>query len=124
MHRWAKGDDPRCTGAAADCLAGPATTGRPTWRPRTASASPAIHEVCRAGGTASAPPEFALRLLREHAQTGDVQISLLWNSAADLDLACIDPLGEEVDCGRPSSSGGTVDVDMNGTIRISLPERL
>ncbi|MFO0872034.1 MAG: hypothetical protein U0935_24165, partial [Pirellulales bacterium] len=62
------------------------------------------------------PPEFAARLQREHAQTGDVQISLLWNSAADLDLECVDPKGELVFLSHPSSSGGKLDVDMNGTV--------
>lgn len=62
------------------------------------------------------PLEFATRLRRENAKTGDVQISLLWNNAADLDLECVDPNGELVFVTHPSKTGGTLDVDMNGTV--------
>ncbi len=47
--------------------------------------------------------------------TGDVQVTLLWDSVADLDLHVIDPFGEEVWFGEAlSSSGGELDVDMHG----------
>jgi hypothetical protein len=48
--------------------------------------------------------------------TGDVQFTLRWSSTADLDLAVLDPAGEEISYGHPvSASGGTLDVDSNAS---------
>lgn len=59
-------------------------------------------------------PDLSARLERENAQTGDVQISLMWNNRNDLDLHVIDPTGEETSFKRRrSQSGGTLDVDAN-----------
>ena len=47
-------------------------------------------------------------------QTGDVQITLRWNTADDLDLFVQDPFGEEVSYFQPEiASGGRLDVDAN-----------
>jgi hypothetical protein len=46
--------------------------------------------------------------------TGDVQVTLRWNTAADLDLHVIDPYGEEIYFQNDTSeSGGYLDVDAN-----------
>jgi hypothetical protein len=47
--------------------------------------------------------------------TGDVQVTLQWNSPADLDLAVTDPTGETIDFGNtgPTATGGQLDVDSN-----------
>jgi len=46
--------------------------------------------------------------------TGDVQVTLRWNTPVDLDLHVIDPLGEEIYFRYTfSPSGGTLDVDAN-----------
>lgn len=46
--------------------------------------------------------------------SGDVQVSLSWNAASDVDLHVIDPSGEEVYYGhRSSASGGVLDLDSN-----------
>jgi hypothetical protein len=46
--------------------------------------------------------------------TGEVQVSLSWNSAADVDLHVIDPAGEEIYWqSRESASGGELDLDSN-----------
>ena len=47
--------------------------------------------------------------------TGDVQVTLEWESAADLDLAVVEPDGTETYFGNrgPSPSGGELDVDSN-----------
>ena len=48
-------------------------------------------------------------------QTGDVQVTLRWNTDDDLDLIVVDPAGDIVDFGSPTSlSGGQLDVDANG----------
>jgi len=48
-------------------------------------------------------------------QTGDVQVTLRWNTSDDLDLIVVDPAGSIVDFGTPTSpSGGQLDVDANG----------
>jgi hypothetical protein len=57
--------------------------------------------------TAAAPIDMP-----EGLGTGDVQITLLWESDADLDLHVIDPNGEEISYRSPtSSSGGRLDRD-------------
>jgi hypothetical protein len=46
--------------------------------------------------------------------TGDVQVTLRWDSSADLDLHVIDPWGDEIFFGQKwSESGGELDVDAN-----------
>ncbi|MCH7639118.1 MAG: hypothetical protein IH855_06605 [Bacteroidetes bacterium] len=47
--------------------------------------------------------------------TGDVRVTLTWNTSADIDLHVTDPMGEEVYFGnRQATSGGELDVDANG----------
>lgn len=47
-------------------------------------------------------------------QTGDVQVTLRWDTADDLDLYVRDPAGDEVYYANPSiPSGGLLDVDAN-----------
>lgn len=46
--------------------------------------------------------------------TGDVQVSISWTGASDVDLHVVDPSGEEVYFGnRTAASGGTLDLDSN-----------
>lgn len=73
----------------------------------------------RSAGSSVAPSlvfseELSRRLQRERAQTGDVQLSLMWNNYNDLDLHCVDPTGEEIFFDhKKSRSQGELDVDMN-----------
>ncbi|MEE2747333.1 MAG: hypothetical protein VX473_02565 [Candidatus Thermoplasmatota archaeon] len=58
--------------------------------------------------------EFHDRLAREGAQTGQVQVSLIWDNKNDLDLSVICPSGERISFdNKLSSCGGQLDVDMN-----------
>ena len=46
--------------------------------------------------------------------TGDIQITLTWDVDSDVDLHVLDPNGEEIYYGHPSSaSGGKLDLDSN-----------
>jgi hypothetical protein len=47
--------------------------------------------------------------------TGDVQVTLEWNSPADLDLAVTDPTGDTISFSNsgPTATGGQLDVDSN-----------
>lgn len=58
---------------------------------------------------------LSLRLAKAGAQSSDdLQVSLIWNDIADLDLACITPSGERIYYGsKQSQCGGWLDVDMN-----------
>ena len=61
---------------------------------------------------------FALRLGREGARSGELQISLIWNDIADLDLHVHAPDDEHIFYGnKQAESGGWLDVDMN--VRVS-----
>lgn len=68
------------------------------------------------------PPEFAQRLEKAGAKSGDVQITLIWFNRNDLDLHCVDPMKEHIFFGhRRSRSGGELDVDMNVTGESTRP---
>ncbi|MEM7794332.1 MAG: hypothetical protein AAF579_07740 [Cyanobacteria bacterium P01_C01_bin.118] len=48
-------------------------------------------------------------------QTGDIQVTLRWDTNDDLDLIVVDPAGSIIDFGSPTApSGGQLDVDANG----------
>jgi hypothetical protein len=58
--------------------------------------------------------EFQERLDREGAQTGQVQVSLIWDNKNDLDLSIVCPSGERISFdNKTSRCGGMLDVDMN-----------
>ena len=58
--------------------------------------------------------DFHDRLAREGAQTGQVQVSLIWDNKNDLDLSVVCPSGERISFdNKLSSCGGQLDVDMN-----------
>lgn len=73
-------------------------------------------EVYVAGGTA--PTQYGPYVTRTlsvmRVGSGDVQVSVAWNTAADVDLHVLDPAGEEIYWGsRTSASGGELDLDSN-----------
>ena len=54
--------------------------------------------------------------------SGDVQITLRWNAAADLDLHVKDPDGEVISYEhKHSTSGGELDVDANRNCEVIIP---
>lgn len=58
--------------------------------------------------------DFAERIEREGAKTGEVQVTLLWNNYNDLDLHLFCPSGERIYFNnRNSECGGELDIDMN-----------
>jgi hypothetical protein len=72
------------------------------------------------------PREFLDRLNAAGAKTGDVQISLIWFNANDLDLHCIDPSDFEIywDRGhRRSPTRGELDVDRNAGCKPPLDDK-
>ena len=60
------------------------------------------------------PEEFRKRVDAAKGSSGDVQITLIWDDANDLDLHCVDPSGYEIWYKQKSSpSRGLLDVDRN-----------
>ncbi|MDH4042953.1 MAG: hypothetical protein OEW06_00695 [Gemmatimonadota bacterium] len=54
--------------------------------------------------------------------SGDVQVSVAWNSAADVDLHVVDPDGDEIYWeDRQSASGGELDLDSNAACSSDQP---
>ncbi len=62
---------------------------------------------------------FDERLRREGGGTGEVTITLAWNSDADLDLHVLCPGGERLYYAQRQACGGRLDVDMNVGGRMS-----
>jgi hypothetical protein len=76
------------------------------------------------GGTS--PTEYGPVIARSlsvlRVGSGDVQVSVAWNSAADVDLHVVDPSGEEIYYGsRASESGGELDLDSNAACASDQP---
>ncbi|NNL14263.1 MAG: toll/interleukin-1 receptor domain-containing protein [Acidimicrobiia bacterium] len=95
------------------------TTGASFTRP-AGSAGPS-DAAARASTTTTRPATTTTTLITSvslppgvELGTGDIQITLAWDTLADLDLAVLDPLQEVVSFGVPlSSSGGELDHDAN-----------
>lgn len=65
-----------------------------------------------AGAGPSQYASLALRLIR--VGTGDVQVSVAWTGASDVDLHVYDPAGEHIYfADKTSASGGQLDLDSN-----------
>lgn len=53
------------------------------------------------------------------AASGEVQVSVSWDARSDVDLHVVDPSGQEIYYGNPtSSSGGQLDLDSNASCTI------
>jgi uncharacterized protein YfaP (DUF2135 family) len=77
----------------------------------------AVFAVATASGAVGA--YSAVQTQRLEASTGDVQVSVSWDAASDVDLHVLDPRGEEIFYGNPTSaSGGALDLDSNAACSI------
>lgn len=52
------------------------------------------------------------------AGTGEVQVSVSWDAASDVDLHVVTPSGEEIFYGNPQADGGELDIDSNAACSI------
>ncbi len=66
--------------------------------------------------------EFDQRMSAAGAATGEITVTLLWNSHGDLDLVVDCPDNRQLDYRNPTECGGTLDVDAN-TARDKLQDR-
>jgi len=67
-----------------------------------------------ADGSGPLGPYATLQTSALTVGTGDIQVSLSWDTDSDVDVHVIDPAGEEIFYGhKTSASGGTLDLDSN-----------
>lgn len=74
---------------------------------------PQAEAPVKAEPTAEERREFASRMSAAGAATGEITVTLLWNSQNDLDLVVRCPSGRQLDYRRPTECGGALDVDAN-----------
>lgn len=86
------------------------------WQQKTGAVrtSTALDEVSGQEVRSTNDDDFQTRLNRENAQSGGVQVSLIWDNQNDLDLSVVCPSGERISFdNKVSRCGGQLDVDMN-----------
>lgn len=68
----------------------------------------------QAGDATNLGPAFTQSLRAIRVGNGDIQVSIAWSGATDIDLHVIDPSGEEIFFGnKTAASFGTLDLDSN-----------
>ncbi len=82
----------------------------------------ATHPPVKIEPTAEERREFASRMSESGAASGEITVTLLWNSRGDLDLVVRCPSGQQLDFRAPAECDGTLDVDAN-TARDKLSDR-
>ena len=83
--------------------------------PRTTMAF--LYEAAPSGGPFGSPMTQNVNILR--VGSGDIQVSVSWDSPTDVDLHVVDPSSEEVFFGNlQAASGGTLDLDSNAACSI------
>lgn len=71
-----------------------------------------LYQVMTAGGAAGAVTEVSTDVIE--VGTGQVQVSVSWDAASDVDLHLVEPSGEEIYwADRESATGGQLDLDSN-----------
>ncbi|MBK8898135.1 MAG: hypothetical protein IPN66_13220 [Candidatus Competibacteraceae bacterium] len=82
----------------------------------------AAHPPVKIEPTAEERREFASRMSESGAASGEITVTLLWNSRGDLDLVVRCPSGQQLDFRAPTECDGKLDVDAN-TARDKLSDR-
>lgn len=73
-----------------------------------------------AGSNGVFGPYSGMSISAIQAAGGDIQVSVTWNSEADVDLHVVEPGGAEIYYGSPTSpSGGQLDIDANAACSTS-----
>ena len=76
-----------------------------------------VYGAAASGGPLGAVINQNINVIR--VGSGDVQVSVAWDAATDVDLHVTDPSGEEIYFGNlTSASGGTLDLDSNAACTI------
>jgi hypothetical protein len=71
-----------------------------------------LYKVATGGGAVSAEQVIATSVIE--VGTGQVQVSVSWNTPTDVDLHVVEPSAEEIFYGNPTSAtGGQLDLDSN-----------
>jgi len=100
----------------------PAPSPAPAESPVLAESTTRIEPPVKTEPTAEERQEFTNRLSAAGAATGEITVTLLWNSPGDLDLVVRCPSGQQLDYRNPAACGGALDVDANA-VRASLSQR-
>lgn len=103
----------------------PAASTAPAAQPSATTLSEAgarPEAVSKAEPTPEEQREFADRVAKTGAATGEITVTLLWNGRSDLDLVVMCPSGQQLDYRNPAACGGALDVDAN-TTRANLSDR-
>lgn len=82
----------------------------------------AAHPPVKIEPTAEERREFASRMSESGAASGEITVTLLWDSRGDLDLVVRCPSGQQLDFRAPTECDGKLDVDAN-TARDKLNDR-
>jgi hypothetical protein len=73
-----------------------------------------------AGANGVFGPYSTMNISAIEAAGGDIQVSVTWNTEADVDLHVVEPSGSEIYYGSPTSgSGGILDIDANAACSTS-----
>ena len=76
-----------------------------------------LYRIASAAGAISTPQAVSTELIE--VGTGQVQVSVSWDTPTDVDLHVVEPSGEEIYYGNPTSAtGGELDLDSNAACSI------
>ncbi|MDY3559518.1 hypothetical protein R5W23_000511 [Gemmata sp. JC673] len=105
-------------GALAGWLVGEPLLAASGYAAKSAGAGAGATLVTKPTAPSGSPPplpdDFRRRVEQAGGSTGDVQITLIWDDANDLDLHCVDPTGYEIWYKQKASpTRGRLDVDRN-----------
>lgn len=86
---------------------------------RTIPVTPFTMSIVVASGSSQVSAAADVPTVVHNAATGDVQVSVTWDTASDVDLHVIEPSGRRIYWGdKVSPTGGTLDLDSNAACSI------